>query len=86
MATTKTATPAKKVAAKPAHEGIVAYCTTTKEKNVPMLKAVINIKSGRYIATGVDAKNNKMAAIMSRATAEAAIKNGHAKGGDGFKK
>lgn len=74
-----------KVAATPAKaDGIVAYCVTTKEKNVPMLKAVINVKSGRYIASGVDAKGNKMAAILSKASAEGFIKTKHATKGIGW--
>ena len=74
-----------KVATSPAKStGIVAYCVTTKEKNVPMLKAVINVKSGKYIAVGVDKSGNKMAAIMSAASAAGHIKAGNAKKGEGW--
>lgn len=64
--------------------GITAYCVKTKEKNVPMVDAVIDVKSGRYIAVGTDGKGNKMAAIMSKASAEGHIKDGHAKKGTGW--
>lgn len=81
MATTK-ATPPAKSAGKPA--GIVAYCVKTKEKNVPMLNAVINVSGGKYVAVGVDAAGNKMAAIMNKATAEGHVANGNAKKGEGW--
>ena len=64
--------------------GITAYSVKTKTKNVPMVNPVIDVKSGRYIATGTDAGGNKMAAIMSKATAEGHIKSGHAKKGQGW--
>jgi hypothetical protein len=64
--------------------GITAYSVKTKTKNVPMLDATIDIKSGRYIATGKDAAGNKMAAIMGKATAEEHVKNGNAKKGSGW--
>ena len=61
---------------------IKAYCLKTKEKNVPMQDAVITRTSrGGYIANGNDGKGNKMAAIMSEATALQAIKDGVAKQG-----
>ncbi|MVN92342.1 hypothetical protein [Mucilaginibacter aquatilis] len=63
---------------------ITAYSVKTKTKNVPMVDPVIDVKSGRYIATGKDADGNKMAAIMSKATAEEHIKNGNAKKGTGW--
>ncbi len=69
---------------KPASGGITAYSVKTKTKNVPMVDPVIDVKSGRYIATGKDADGNKMAAIMSKATAEEHIKSGHAKKGAGW--
>lgn len=49
-----------------------------------MVNPVIDVKSGRYIATGTDGAGNKMAAIMSKATAEGHIKNGNAKKGSGW--
>lgn len=81
--TTKTAA---KPAAKTASSAVTAYCVQTKEKNVPMLNPVIDIKSGRYIATGLSAGGHKMAAIMSSATAEAHVKSGAAKRGEGWPK
>lgn len=78
-------TPAKKGSAKTAEfTGITAYCVKTKEKNVPMLKAVIDVTKGRYIAKGVDADGNKMTAIMSGDNAKAQIKAGNAKKGEGW--
>jgi hypothetical protein len=64
--------------------GITAYSVKTKTKNVPMIDPVIDIKSGRYIATGKDSAGNKMAAIMGKATAEEHIKAGNAKKGSGW--
>lgn len=64
--------------------GITAYSVKTKTKDVPMLDPTINVKSGRYIATGKDADGNNMAAIMGKATAEEHIKNGNAKKGEGW--
>lgn len=49
-----------------------------------MVNPVIDVKSGRYIATGADASGNKMAAIMSKATAEGHIAAGNAKKGSGW--
>ena len=49
-----------------ATSGITAYSVKTKTKNVPMVDPTIDVKSGRYIATGADAAGNKMAAIMSK--------------------
>lgn len=66
-------------------EGVVGYNVKLKEKNRLMSDVVINVKSGRYIATGVDAETgDSMAAIMSRANAEAAIENGWADEGEGW--
>ncbi len=61
---------------------ITAYCLKTKEKNVPMLDAVVTkTAKGGYMATGNDGKGNKMAAIMGEAKALQAIKDGVAKKG-----
>lgn len=49
-----------------------------------MLNPVIDVKSGRYIATGMDAAGNKMAAILGKASAEAHIAAGNAKKGSGW--
>lgn len=73
-----------KAAPKSEFTGITAYCVKTKEKNVPMLKAVVDITKGRYIAKGVDAVGNKMTAIMSGDNAKAQIKAGNAKKGEGW--
>ena len=70
--------------ATPTSGGITAYSVKTKTKNVPMIDQVIDIKSGRYIATGKDSAGNKMAAIMSKATAEGHISSGSAKKGSGW--
>ena len=64
--------------------GITAYSVKTKTKNVPMINPVIDIKSGRYIATGTDAAGNKMAAIMGKSTAEGHVNSGAAKKGSGW--
>ncbi|HZY39707.1 MAG TPA: hypothetical protein VFE53_23795 [Mucilaginibacter sp.] len=64
--------------------GITAYSVKTKQKNVPMVNPVIDVKSGRYIATGMDSAGNKMSAIMSKASAEEHVKNGNAKKGSGW--
>jgi hypothetical protein len=68
----------------PTSGGITAYSVKTKTKNVPMLNPVIDIKSGRYIATGTDAAGNKMAAIMGKATAEGHVASGAAQKGSGW--
>ncbi|HVV54756.1 MAG TPA: hypothetical protein VHC47_05510 [Mucilaginibacter sp.] len=65
-------------------KGITAYSVKTKTKNVPMIDPVIDVKSGRYIASGKDSAGNKMSAIMSKATAENHIKSGNAKKGTGW--
>ncbi|WP_407425898.1 hypothetical protein [Arcticibacter sp.] len=70
--------------AKEESEGITAYSVKTKTKNVPMVDPVIDIKSGRYIATGKDKDGNKMAAILGKAKAEEHIKAGNAKKGSGW--
>lgn len=67
---------------------ITAYCMKTKEKNVPMVDAVIHIKSGRYMAMGHDGSKakNKMVTVMSKEKAEAAIADGVATKGEGWAK
>ena len=56
---------------------IKAYCLKTKEKNVPMLDAVIKkTAKGGYMAGGHDGKGNKMAAILGEAKALQAIADG----------
>lgn len=80
---TKKAAPAK---AASVTGGIVAYCVKTKTKNVPMLEAVIDVSSNRYIAKGVDADGNKMTAIMSKASAEGHVAAKRAVRGTGWSK
>jgi hypothetical protein len=61
---------------------IHAYCMKTKEKNVPMVDAVITKTSkGGYMAQGTDGKGNKMTTMLSKDSAEAAVKAGTAKMG-----
>ena len=64
--------------------GITAYSVKTKTKHVPIIDPVIDIKSGRYIASGKDSAGNKLSAIMSKASAEAHIEKGNAKKGTGW--
>lgn len=59
---------------------LTAYCMKTKEKNVPMHKAVITKTSrGGFMAKGEDENGNKMAAIVGKERALQAIKDGVAK-------
>ena len=61
---------------------IHAYCMKTKEKNVPMVDAVITKTSkGGYMAQGTDGKGNKMTTMLSKDSAENAVKAGTAKMG-----
>ncbi|RYE17724.1 MAG: hypothetical protein EOP51_23375 [Sphingobacteriales bacterium] len=64
--------------------GITAYSVKTKTKNVPIVNPVIDIKAGRYIATGKDKDGNNLAAILGKAKAEEHIKSGAAKKGSGW--
>lgn len=75
-----------KVAKAAAPAGITAYCVQTKEKNVPMVDPVINIKNGKYIAVGKSAEGHNMAAILNATKAEAFIADGTATAGEGFEK
>jgi hypothetical protein len=59
---------------------LTAYNVKTKEKNVPILDAVISkTAKGGYIAKGHDGKGNKLTALLGEAKALAAIKAGLAK-------
>jgi hypothetical protein len=59
---------------------LTAYNVKTKEKNVPVLDAVISKTArGGYIAKGHDGKGNKLTSLLSEAKALEAIKSGHAK-------
>lgn len=61
---------------------ITAYCVKTKEKNVPMLDAVVTKTArGGYMAQGHDGKGNKLTAMLGEEKALAAIKAGTAKQG-----
>ncbi|GAB3008610.1 hypothetical protein GCM10027051_06250 [Niabella terrae] len=59
---------------------LTAYNVKTKEKNVPILDAVISrTAKGGYIAKGNDGKGNKLTALLGEEKALAAIKAGIAK-------
>ncbi|MEY4739365.1 MAG: hypothetical protein RIS13_275 [Bacteroidota bacterium] len=61
---------------------LTAYNVKTKEKNVPILDAVVSkTTKGGYIAKGNDGKGNKLTALLGEAKALAAIKAGTAKQG-----
>jgi len=61
---------------------LTAYCMKTKEKNVPMHKAVITKTSrGTFMAKGEDENGNKMSAIVGKERALQAIKDGVAEKG-----
>ena len=59
---------------------LTAYNVKTKEKNVPILDAVVSkTAKGGYIAKGNDGKGNKLTALLGEAKALAAIKAGTSK-------
>ena len=61
---------------------LTAYNVKTKEKNVPILDAVITkTAKGTYMAQGNDGKGNKLTTLLGEAKALAAIKEGVAKQG-----
>lgn len=61
---------------------IRAYCMKTKEKNVVMQDAVITKTArGAFMAQGHDGNGNKMTTMLSKDTADAAVKAGKAKMG-----
>lgn len=61
---------------------LTAYNVKTKEKNVPILDAVVTrTAKGGYMAQGNDGKGNKLTALLGEAKALAAIKAGTAKQG-----
>ena len=61
---------------------IKAYCLKTKEKNVPIVDAVVTkTAKGAYMAQGHDGKGNKLTTLLGEAKALAAIKAGVAKQG-----
>ncbi len=56
---------------------LTAYCMKTKEKNVPMYKAVINKTArGTFMAKGEDENGNRMSAIVGKDKAMQAIADG----------
>lgn len=61
---------------------LTAYNVKTKEKNVPILDAVITKTArGAYMAQGNDGKGNKLTTLMAEAKALACIQAGIAKQG-----
>ncbi|MBL7752759.1 MAG: hypothetical protein SFU20_07495 [Chitinophagaceae bacterium] len=61
---------------------LTAYNVKTKEKNVPIMDAVITKTSkGAYMAQGHDGKGNKLTTLLGEAKALAAIEAGVAKQG-----
>ena len=61
---------------------LTAYNVKTKEKNVPILDAVVTkTTKGAYMAQGHDGKGNKLTTLLGEAKALNAIKAGTAKQG-----
>ncbi|RYF93786.1 MAG: hypothetical protein EOO02_24040 [Chitinophagaceae bacterium] len=61
---------------------LTAYNVKTKEKNVPIIDAVITkTAKGTYMAQGNDGKGNKLTTLLGEAKALQAIKEGVAKQG-----
>ena len=61
---------------------LTAYNVKTKEKNVPVLDAVITKTArGAYMVQGHDGKVNKLTTLVNEEKAMAAIKAGTAKQG-----
>ena len=61
---------------------LTAYNVKTKEKNVPVIDAVIiKTAKGAYMAQGHDGKGNKLTTLMNEAKALACVKAGLAKQG-----
>lgn len=61
---------------------LLAYNLKTKERNVPILDAVITKNSkGRYLAQGHDGNGNKLSTALSEEKALAAIEAGVARKG-----
>jgi len=61
---------------------LTAYNVKTKEKNVPILDAVITkTAKGAYMAQGHDGKGNKLTTLMNEQKALVCIKAGIAKQG-----
>jgi len=61
---------------------LTAYNVKTKEKNVPVMDAVITkTAKGAYMVQGHDGKGNKLTTLVNEAKATAAIQAGIAKQG-----
>ncbi len=61
---------------------LTAYNVKTKEKNVPIMEAVITkTAKGAYMAQGHDGKGNKLTTLLGETKALAAIQAGTAKQG-----
>ena len=61
---------------------LTAYNVKTKEKNVPIVDAVVTkTAKGAYMAQGHDGKGNKMTTMLGEARALEAVKDGVAKKG-----
>ena len=61
---------------------LTAYNVKTKEKNVPIMDAVITkTAKGTYMGQGNDGKGNKLTTVLGEAKALEAIKEGVAKQG-----
>ena len=61
---------------------LTAYNVKTKEKNVPMMDAIITkTAKGAYMAQGNDGKGNKLTTLLGQQKALDAIKAGIAKQG-----
>jgi hypothetical protein len=63
---------------------ITAYNVKTKEKNVPMLKAVVDRSGNRCFAKGESADGQKMCVAIGLANAEKEIAAGNATKGTGW--
>ena len=64
---------------------LTAYNVKTKEKNVPILNAVITrTAKGAYMVQGDDGKGNKLTTLVNEEKAKAAIKAGIAQPGPGL--
>ena len=57
---------------------IIAYCMKTKKKETMVNAVIEKTKNNGYMAKGETAEGNKMCAMMSKETADAAVKSGHA--------
>lgn len=81
----KKAAPAAKSAPKKvvAAEGLEGYNVKSKQKEV-MSDCVINIKNGRFIASGLGSDGTKMTRIMNQQGSIDAIEAGYATAGEGF--